>query len=362
MKTITTMGFRRGEVYYVRYDSGMGTEMGVGRPYLIVSCDEQNIKSSLLTVVPLTTATKYDTDIFVELTTPSRRSWAVLNNIASFDKMRFGDKMCTLTPHEMANIDEALAGILELPINTARKRAEADRQIEALKQAVIDAEKAAADAEIEKEIFEKAYERILDKLVDQRIEKDVAARIAPVEETEPKQEPVVIPEPEPVNISEPKIVDINRCAFDDLKALNFTDNVILNIIANRPYMSIEDLRIIPGVTRVAYGLIEKKITVGDTAEFKLNKPKPVKKQFGEWDRPITWEVFKSYPHEKQVKCLTHFKEKHRASSGMLAEMFGLKPQSLSQYWGKHDLKGLLVHNPNAEDVKRFMEWLSGVGN
>lgn len=344
---VKTGGFQRGEVYYVRYDMGVGSEEAVGRPYVIISSDEESKTSPLLTVIPMTTSMRY-IGVGVELTTTHRRSWALCQQISSLDKSRFGDRMCLLSAAEMAKIDAALVEILGLPVVNEKKQAEHDKQIAIMSQAIKDAEKAAADSLTEIEVLKRAYERVLDKLVEQRIERDIKAR-APEPEIVETSEPVVIAvEPEP------ELVDINRCTIKELRALNFNENVALNIMANRPFMSVEDLRIIPGVTRVAFGLVEKKITVGDTAEF---RPKKKEKPQGEWDRPITWATFKAYSHAKQVECLTHFKNTWGCGSGMMSEMFGLRSSTLSTYWKNNDLKGLLVHVPKETNVERFRKWL-----
>lgn len=369
MKTIESAGFKRGEVFYVRYDQSVGSEEAVGRPYIIISSDEGNESSPLLTVVPMTTSPRY-TSTGVELTTPRRKSWALCNNIFSLDKSRFQDWMCTLTAAEMNKIDAAVAKVLGMSINEDRY----SKQIEELKQAAEAAEKTAADSALEIEILKRAYERVLDKLVEQRIDADISKR----QEVQKPEEfvseadlsvenipeiPVIedIPEPpvpEPEIEEIPDVVDINRCTFKDLKKLNFSDNIAANIMANRPYMDVEDLRIVPGVTRVAFGLVEKKITVGDTAEFKPEKKKPEKKPQNEWSKPVTWETFKSYPREKQIECLNYFRETWSCGTAMMAEMFKCPRSTLSSYWTNHDMKGLLANNPDSEKKAVFVEWLA----
>ena len=361
MKTIESAGFKRGEVFYVRYDQSVGSEEAVGRPYIIISSDERNDSSPLLTVIPMTTSYKH-LGVGIELTTPRRKSWALCNNIISLDKSRFQDWMCTLTAAEMSKIDAAVAKVLALSINNERY----DKQIEELKQAVEAAEKTAADSALEIEILKRAYERVLDRLVEQRIDADISKRQEVQKPEELVSEPDLaaedIPEipvieavPEPETEEIPELVDINRCTFKDLKKLNFSDNIAANIMANRPFMCVDDLRIVPGVTRVAFGLVEKKITVGDTAEF---RPKKKEKPQGEWDRPITWETFKSYPHEKQIECLNYFRETWSCGSGMMAEMFGCPKSTVSSWWKNHDMQGLLESYTPVEKKQRFTEWLA----
>lgn len=369
MKTIESAGFKRGEVFYVRYDQSVGSEEAVGRPYIIISSDEGNESSPLLTVVPMTTSPRY-TSTGVELTTPRRRSWALCNNIFSLDKSRFVDWMCTLTAAEMNKIDAAVAKVLAL--STCNERY--DKQIEELKQAVEAAEKTVADSALEIEILKRAYERVLDKLVEQRIDVDISKRQEVQEPEELVSEadlsaedmpeiPAIedVPEPpvpEPETEETPELVDINRCTFKDLKKLNFSDNIAGNIMANRPYMNVEDLRIVPGVTRMAFGLVEKKITVGDTAEFKPEKKKPEKNPQNEWNKPVRWETFKSYPREKQIECLNYFRETWSCTTMMMAKMFGCPPSTISSWWKNHDMQGLLESYPHLEKKQRFTEWLA----
>lgn len=360
MKTIESAGFRRGDVYYVRYDQGVGSEEAIGRPYLIVSSDAGNNTSPLLTVIPLTTSVRY-LGVGIELSTPRRRSWAICNNISTLDKIRFGDYMCSLSAAEMAKIDAALVETLELPVINDKKQAEHDKQIEIMKQALQEAEKKASDSSLEIEVLKKAYERVLDKLVDMRIEKDVSARVPvePIKESDP--EPKVEIRPEPAQETS-ELVDINRCTFDDLRALNFSTNIALNILNNRPFMDIEDLKVVPGVTRVAYGLVEKKITVGDTAEFKQKKSKPVKKpkttaKAVEWDKPITWDEFKRYLPEKQKECLAYFADKWGCNTKRISEMFGVHQETVRKYIERNNLRGILKSFSSPDDAEAFSKWL-----
>lgn len=71
----------------------------------------------------------------------------------------------------------------------------------------------------------------------------------------------------------PELVDLNTCSEDDLKSIGFRPDVAKMIIAARPYTYVDDLRGVPGVTRIAYQLVEKKVTVSQVEQ---PKPKPEK--------------------------------------------------------------------------------------
>lgn len=259
---------RRGDVYYLRSEDSFGSEMALGRPVVIVSSNTGNESSPVVNCVFLTTAPKF-LSVCPEINGTKRRSWALCSQLVTVDKKRLGDKLCSLTSFEMGKINKALLEVLGLEVTENNTELEEkEKEIEALKDEVL-------NQKVEYAFYQKAYDKVLDQLAALRIELDLLKRSAPVE---PEKEEPVIEEVEAVEVEpkeapvEPELVNINTASFDELKRLGFSDNICLNIISGRPYLKEDDLRIIPGVTRIAFQLVERKITVGDTSAYIKKKP------------------------------------------------------------------------------------------
>jgi len=180
--------------------------------------------------------------------------------------------MCVLTGEEMARVDEGVATALGLTLHDSQTEQQLtekyEAEIAALK-AAHEKELAAAKSEaagmiVECEMHKRLYSMAMDRLTAMVFGRDQTQKFA---EDVPE-------EPELVEDEESGLVDINRCGLSELTALGFSTAVAKMIIAARPYMDTDDLRGVPGVTRIGYQLVAKKITVGDTAEFRKPKQKP----------------------------------------------------------------------------------------
>jgi competence ComEA-like helix-hairpin-helix protein len=158
-------------------------------------------------------------------------------------------------------------------------------------------------------------DKLLDRLVEKQIELDLLKRGLPVVvEEAPVEEPSVVVE------EAPELIDINRCTERELMKLGFAFSVTRNITAARPFLSIDDLRVVPGVTRVAYGIVEKKITVGDTSEYLPKKNAPVVLDPLEEPAPLTRRVnINTCDYKELVEVAGASKDKAWAITGYRKE-------------------------------------------
>jgi competence ComEA-like helix-hairpin-helix protein len=131
------------------------------------------------------------------------------------------------------------------------------------------------------EMWKRCYDVAMTQLVDLKVNSDLALRMAragygyeeseETEEFEEAEEPVVVvPEP-PKEPESPKVeeterveneserVEINTCSAEDLKRCGCNPDLIQTIMGGRPYMVLDDLRKVNGVTSVAYGLLKHKL-------------------------------------------------------------------------------------------------------
>ncbi len=253
--------FHRGDVWWFRDENSYRHEYGNSRPGVVVSSERGCKNSPTVQVVLLTTTTKWGV-INVPISSGSKNQTAMCGAVQTFSKERAERYIYSVTPKELAEIDRGLAVVFGLCELDKPVDAGLEEKLERLKDEV-EAQK------IELAMYQKLYEKTLDQLVTIKFEFDVTRKatigvspsVAPV-----KKEQMQAPGYE--------LVDINRCGLDDLKNIGVSPSVARNIIAARPFMKVDDLRIVPGMTQISYGIVSKKVTVGDTSEYCKQKKKP----------------------------------------------------------------------------------------
>lgn len=275
MAVYSTREIKKWDVYYIEspVDSYSGS---IGRPAIILSPDRRNDSASTcVTVVFLTTAPNSGS-WYPTITSSGRRSYAKCSEITTLRRELMGTYLCTLKDAEIAAVKKALVNYLELDdAENALGSVRIENEELQKRIAELEAKNAEAAAELEKKdldckVFEAAYRKVLDRLADQQIEKDLAKPRVKVEEVTPVVEEIEL---EPI----PPLVNINTCTESELMKLGVSFSVARNITAARPFLKYDDLRIVPGLTRIAFGILEKKVTLGDTSEYlpKKKKPEPV---------------------------------------------------------------------------------------
>lgn len=245
--------YQRGEVWWVCVDGSVGCEIQTGRPAVIVSASKANEKRETVIVAFITSQGKphpHNVGVYVE--GEFRR--VMCDTIRTVSKERLTRCICTLTEHEMIRVTGGLACAMCIP-NTGKKE-------ESPKEESPDVLALRAESDMWKGL----YERAMAQLVELKLNNDLALRMASavkepvveeqVEEADPElDEPVV--EFEEI----PEKVDLNSCTSEDLKKCGCNATIAGLIIAGRPYTFVEDLRRIPGITNVAYRILECKVCV-----------------------------------------------------------------------------------------------------
>ena len=114
MKTMSNSKYKRGDIYFVEYIPGIGSEQTSGRPAVIVSNEKCNEYSPVVEMVYLTTAEKRYLPTHVRINSTKYPSTALCQQIVSIDKSRL-EKYCgCCTQQEMQQIDQALLDSLGL--------------------------------------------------------------------------------------------------------------------------------------------------------------------------------------------------------------------------------------------------------
>jgi len=116
MISLKSEEFKRGEVYWVRLDPAQGAEIKKTRPAVIVSNDEQNAKSKVIIVAPISTKIKkiyptFQVPIYLE----GKLRKVRCEQIRAIGKHRIkGEKIAVLTEAEIININSTLKEVLFL--------------------------------------------------------------------------------------------------------------------------------------------------------------------------------------------------------------------------------------------------------
>lgn len=104
----------RGEVYWVKFDPQLGSEIQKRRPAVVVSRQPFNSKRRTVVVVPLSTAhTRTEWPLLIAVRSTGS-AVAVIDQIKAADKARFGPQMGKLSDQEMNEISDALAFLLDV--------------------------------------------------------------------------------------------------------------------------------------------------------------------------------------------------------------------------------------------------------
>lgn len=256
--------FLRGEIYWWKLGNDFGSEESVLRPGVIVSSDGGNEKSPVVNVVCLTTKPRENGEINVEIHGTYEKSWALCNQIKTFDKSRVGRFMCMVSDEEMREIDRALMVALGLSYE--------DDEIED-DDGEIDYEDQITELKYQNNVLQKLYEKALEELVSMRLGVDLAKK----EEVAPKKKAagVKLIEVKPPE-EEPTTYEINSCSEDDLRRCGCNPDMIRKIIERRPYAKIDDLRFVPGLTGCGYAILKAKLTCVPVVQKKVEEPKPKK--------------------------------------------------------------------------------------
>ena len=110
-----TQSMKRGEVWWVAFETAVGSEIRRTRPAVIVSNDSANAHLARVVVIPLTSNTErvYPGEVVVEVA--GRLSKVMSDQIMAADKSRLQGRAGLLTRTDMRKLESALCLHLGLP-------------------------------------------------------------------------------------------------------------------------------------------------------------------------------------------------------------------------------------------------------
>ena len=105
---------RRGEVWWVRLDPTLGSEIGKTRPCLVLTRDILNARRRTVVVVPLSSSPPPSPPLLVAIRCAGQPAVAVTDQVRAIAKERFRERLDVLSAEDLTAVEEGLREILEL--------------------------------------------------------------------------------------------------------------------------------------------------------------------------------------------------------------------------------------------------------
>jgi len=105
---------RRGEIWWVRLDPTVGSEIGKTRPCVIISSTIINERRRTVVVVPLSSAAQVAPPLTIRVKCAGRKVVAVTDQVRAVSKDRLTQRIEEMAPVELEAIEAGLREILEL--------------------------------------------------------------------------------------------------------------------------------------------------------------------------------------------------------------------------------------------------------
>ena len=106
---------KRGEVWWVEFDPGVGSEIRKTRPAVIVSNDAANRHLARVVVVPITSNTGRQYPGEALITVAGQSSKVMADQIMAADKTRLKTQLGTLSKADLLAVEDAIKLHLALP-------------------------------------------------------------------------------------------------------------------------------------------------------------------------------------------------------------------------------------------------------
>ena len=105
---------RRGEVWWVRLDPSLGSELRKTRPCLVIGTNVINDYRRTVVVIPLSSSPQASPPLLIPIVCAGRKAVAVLDQNRAVAKERLEGVMGAISAEEMAAVENGLRQILEL--------------------------------------------------------------------------------------------------------------------------------------------------------------------------------------------------------------------------------------------------------
>jgi len=105
---------RRGEVWWVRHDPTLGSEIDMTRPFVIVTGDIFNARRRTVVVVPLSSSPPASPPLLVPVLCAGQPVVAVIDQVRAIAKERLHERLDVLSQADMDAVADGIREVLEL--------------------------------------------------------------------------------------------------------------------------------------------------------------------------------------------------------------------------------------------------------
>ena len=105
---------QRSEIWWVRLDPTLGSEIKKTRPCLVIGANVLNERRRTVVVIPLSTSPQAAPPLLVPVACEGRPAVAVVDQIRAVSRERFAHRAGNASLDEMAVVADALRMVLEL--------------------------------------------------------------------------------------------------------------------------------------------------------------------------------------------------------------------------------------------------------
>jgi mRNA interferase MazF len=105
---------RRGEVWWVRLDPTMGSEIAKTRPFVILSGNVFNRLRRTIVVIPLSTSPQPSAPLLVPVRCDGREVVAVTDQIRAIAKLRLDRRKGELSLEDLEAVEQGVREVLEV--------------------------------------------------------------------------------------------------------------------------------------------------------------------------------------------------------------------------------------------------------
>jgi mRNA interferase MazF len=105
---------RRGEIWWVRLDPAVGSEIGKTRPCLILSTNIVNERRRTVVVVPLSSSPRPSPPLLIPINCAGRAVVAVTDQIRAIAKERLQECVDEISAEDLEAVEAGVRRILEL--------------------------------------------------------------------------------------------------------------------------------------------------------------------------------------------------------------------------------------------------------
>lgn len=248
----------RGEIYWVSVDGSIGSEMQTGRTGVVLSGNKRNATSDTVIIAYSTSQSFGNDPLRVGVCVFGKHYKIVCDQIRTVDKQRLTKYVAALSEEEMARVTGAVANALCVPLKT---------------NVVTEDNKELLSLKVELDTMRRMYDMVLKQLVEIKVSNDLERGVEEPKSSEDEG-----------GFDNEDSVEINTCTLGQLRKIGVGAIMADKIMRHRPYTTVEDLKIIPGMTGIAYGVLKNKVYC--VPKYKMKTPaKEVKEEIKE-DVPV----------------------------------------------------------------------------